>query len=129
MRGSFEDFVKSVELKGRDRKPVRTGAKVRGTLMDMRNYRVAIREAALRGVSCIMLYKKTTTNEVKRYEVLPTEYAYRRMKGGLLRKVLWVQDCRDGSDHRQIKMFVMRNIIRVALTDRRLRPKWPILIR
>ena len=130
MRKSFEEFIKDVELKGRRRKPTRARDDVlKGTLMSKRNWRVAVREAALRGVSCVILYRKTTTNEVKRYEVIPTEYAYRRMKGGKLRKILWVQDCRDDKDKRQIKMFVCRNILKVAITGRHLKSKWPIKIK
>ena len=88
----------------------------------------AVRESALRGVRCIVIYEKKTTGEVKRYEVIPTEYAYRRNKEGAIRKVLWVQDCNDGSDHRQIKCFYVRNIKKAAVTRRRVKPKWPILI-
>jgi len=130
MKKSFEEFVKEVELKGKRRKPVRTQpANIRGTLMAMRNWRIAVREAALRGVTCVILYKKTTTNEVKRYEVIPTEYAYRRMKDKKLKKILWVQDCRDDRDKRQIKMFVCKNILKVAITDRHLKSRWEIKIK
>lgn len=128
MRKSLEEFAKAVELKARTRKPVRTGQSMRGTLASKRNYRVAIRESALRGTTCVLLYRKATTSEVKRYEVIPTEYAYRRNRDGQLRKVLWVQDVRDRNDTRQIKCFYMRNIIRAAITDRHLAPKWPVLI-
>lgn len=128
MNKSFEDFIRHVELKGKRKKPVRTKKDIRGTLLEQRNWRVAVREAALRGVTAVILYKKKTTNEVKRYEVIPTEYAYKKMKGGVLRKILWVQDVRDDKDKRQIKMFLCRNIIKAVPTDRRLKSRWPILI-
>jgi len=129
MKKSFEEFLKGVDRKARTRKPVRTDARgMRGTLAAKRNWRIAIREAALRSVTCVILYRKTTTNEVKRYEVIPTEYAYKRMKGGMMRKVLWVQDCRDERDKRQIKQFVCRNILKVAIAGRKLKSRWPIKI-
>ncbi len=124
MKKSFADFVKDVETRARRKKPLRTRVDIRGTLMAKRNRRVAIREAALRGVSCIFLYRKVTTDEVKRYEVIPTEYKYKKLRTGW-RKVLYIQDVRD---KKQIKLFVVRNILRVALTDRRPKSLWPVKI-
>lgn len=124
MKQSFADFVKEVETKARKKKPVRTRVDIRGTLVAKRNKRVAIREAALRGVSCIILYKKVTTDEVKRYEVIPTEYKYKKLRAGW-RKVLYIQDVRE---KKQIKLFVVRNILKVALTDRKPKSMWPIKI-
>ena len=129
MRKDFEDFVRLVELRGKKKKPVSAVAYISGTMLARRNWRVSVREAALRGVTCVILYRKSTTNEVKRYEVIPTEYAYRKMKGGFVRKILWVQDVRDDKDKRQIKMFLCRNIIKAVLTDRKLKSRWPILIK
>ena len=125
MKQSFEEFVKQVESRARRKKPVRTKTRIEGTLLAKRNKRVAIREAALRGVSCVVLYRKSTTGEVKRYEVIPMEYASRRMHDRKLRKVLWVCDVREG---KMTKCFVVRGIIKVALTNRRLRCPWPIRI-
>ncbi len=109
-----------------ERKPRRQ--RMKPDVPTARGWRIAVRESALRGVRCIVIYEKKTTGEVKRYEVIPTEYAYRRNKEGAIRKVLWVQDCNDGSDHRQIKCFYVRNIKKAAVTRRRVKPKWPILI-
>ena len=125
MRANFAEFVAQVEAAGAKRKPTRTRADVRGTLSAKRNFRVAIREAALRGVTCVILYRKVTTGEIKRYEVIPTEYAYKRMAGNRLRKILWAQDVRDD---KRTKSFYLRNIAKAVLTDRRLRSKWPIKI-
>ena len=70
------------------------------------------------------LYKKVTTDEVKRYEVIPTEYKYKKLRAGW-RKVLYIQDVRE---KKQIKLFVVRNILKVALTDRKPKSMWPIKI-
>lgn len=123
--GDFEAFAKKVEQYAPKRKPVKTKAKITGTLFAKRNSRVAIRESALRGVSVIILYKKVTTGEVKRYEVACLSYRYRRTKLGL-RKVLFLQDIRDS---KQVKYFVMRNIIKVALTDRKVQTDYPVEIK
>lgn len=123
--GDFEAFAAKVQQQAPKRKPVRTKAKITGTMFAKRNSRVAIRQSALRGVSVVILYKKVTTGQVKRYEAICLSYRYRRTKRGL-RKVLFLQDVRD---EKQVKYFVMRNIIKVALTDRKVQPDWPIEIK
>lgn len=122
--GDFEKFAEKVEKKAKKRKPVKTKVKVTGTLFAQRNKRIAIREAALRGVSLVVLYKKVTTGEVKRYEVLPISWRYRKTKAGM-RKVIFLQDIRD---KRQLKYFVLKNIVKAALTDRKAKPDWPVEI-
>lgn len=122
--GDFQVFAAKVEKMATKRKPVKTKAKIVGTLFAKRNSRVAIRQSALRGVSVVILYKKVTTGEVKRYEVICLSYRYRRTKLGL-RKVLFLQDVRDG---KRVKYFVMRNIVKVALTNRKVHPDWKIEI-
>lgn len=122
--GDFEKFAEKVEQKAKKRKPVKTKAKVTGTMFAQRNKRVAIREAALRGVSLVVLYKKVTTGEIKKYEVLPISWRYRKTKLGL-RKVIFLQDVRDS---KQLKYFVVKNIIRAVLTDRKMKPSWPVEI-
>lgn len=93
------------------------------------NYRLAIREAVKRGTTCILLYHKTTEGrEVRRYEVLPTQYEYRIDRDGKIRKALWVQDVRDGKDKRQIKLFYCHRIIKGVVTKRKRSPKWKIRI-
>lgn len=123
-RKTFEEFVLSVERKAQKRKPVRTKVSLSGTLFAKRNTRIAIREAALRGVTIIILYQKVTTGELKKYEVLPLSYRYNRLKAGW-RKVLFVQDIRD---HKQTKRFVLRNIYKVALTDKKVKANWLVEI-
>ena len=98
------------------------------TIQKKRNARIAIREAALRGTTCFILYRKFEDKKVKRYEVLPTEYANRKDKNGKWRKALWVQDCHEGRDRRQIKLFYCSGILKAVVTDRKRKPKWPILI-
>ena len=123
--GDFQAFAEKVQRMATKRKPVKTKAKITGTMFAKRNSRVAIRQSALRGVSVVILYKKVTTGQVKRYEAICLSYRYRRTKRGL-RKVLFLQDVRDG---KHVKYFVMRNIIKVALTDRKVQPDWPIEIK
>lgn len=129
MKKSRGDFIRRVSMSGGERKPKRTPSPDGAEKLSRRGWRIAVREAALRGVTCIILYRKTSTSEVKRYEVIPTEYAYKRMKENRLRKVLWVQDCHEGRDRRQIKCFVVRNIIKAAVTDRKRKSKWPVKIK
>lgn len=118
------EFVRRVEQQARKKKPVRTKVDIRGTLLAKRNKRVAIREAALRGVTCVILYRKITTHRLKRFEVLPLSYRYRKLREGL-RRVLFIQDVRDSH---QTKNFAIKYIQSVALTDRRIKPHWPVEI-
>lgn len=119
-----EKFIAEQEEKAPRRLPVRTGYKPPyGTLFASRNWRVTIREAAYREVQVVLTYHKTTTGETNRYVVAPYEWKYRRTKRGI-RKVLYAYDMED----KHIKSFVHTNIRRAVLTDRKFRPKWPILI-
>lgn len=122
--GDFEKFAEKVETKAKKRKPIKTKVQVTGTLFAQRNKRIAIREAALRGVSLVVLYKKVTTGEVKRYEVIPISWRYRKTKAGM-RKVIFLQDVRD---KKQLKYFVLKNIIRAVPTDRKVKSDWPVEI-
>lgn len=122
--GDFQKFAENVEKQAPKRKPIKTKTKMTGTLFAKRNQRVAIREACLRKVSVIILYKKVTNNDIKRYEVIPLSYRYRKTKAGL-RKVLFLQDVRE---KKQVKYFVLRNIIKIALTDRKVKSDWPVEI-
>lgn len=81
-------------------------------LSKTRDYRLIVREAAVRRVQCVLLYRKITTGEVKRYTVCPMSYRYRKLRSGL-RKVLFLKDV---GDKRQLKMFVLRNIKQAILT-------------
>lgn len=121
---SREQFIQEQEEKAPRRKPKRTGEKPKeGTLFAKRNKRLTIREAAKRKVQIILTYKKVTTGETKKYIVAPYEWKYRILKDGR-RKVLYAYDMKEG----HIKSFVQRNIQKVALTDRKFKPKWPIKI-
>jgi len=119
------NFIKTQESKASRRKPKRVGkTPAYGTLYALRNTRMSIREGALRLVQIILTYKKETTGEVKKYIVCPYSWKYRRLKRGV-KKVLYAFDMKDG----HIKSFVQVNIKKVALTDRKFRPKWPVEIR
>jgi len=118
------DFIAEQAKKAPRRKPKRVGKKPPyGTLYALRNVRLAIREACLRLVQVILTYKKETTNETKQYIVACYSYRYRRLKSGV-KKLLFAWDMED----KRIKGFVVRNIRKVALTDRKYRPKWPVEI-
>lgn len=124
-----KSFLKTSSLTSYEKKPKRAKASLKDTISRRRNARIAIREAALRGTTCVILYKKFTDKKVGRYEVIPTEYDYLPDKNGKIRKTLWVQDCHEGKDRRQIKKFYCSGIIKAIVTDRKRRPKWPILIK
>lgn len=119
-----KEFVKKVEREGKKKKPTLTKVDIRGTLFSKRNYRIAIREAALRGVTCLILYRKVTTKRVKRFEVLPISYRYKKFKEGW-RKALYIEDVRQ---KHQIKNFLIKYIQRAVPTDRMMKSHWPIEI-
>lgn len=125
----WSSFIEEQEKKAPKRKPVRTVVpeKMRGTLFAIRNKRLTIREGALRRVSIIITYKKITTGEIKKYEVNPVSYRYKKLRAGF-RKVLYAYD---KGEKKQLKNFVLRNIKNVALTDRKFRPdsRYPIEIK
>jgi len=116
---SFKGFDRKL-----NRKPFKVKRDILGTLSAKRNSRIAIREAALRGVTMIILYRREQNGQVKRYEVVPLSYRFRRLKAGL-RKVLF---CQDINEKGQVKFFLMRNIFKVALTKKKSKPKWPVEI-
>lgn len=121
----FEEFVKKVQQKAPKRKPVRTKKKsLTGTLFAKRNTRLAIREAALRGVCIVILYEKVTDHTINKYYVFPLSYRFRKLKQGR-RKVLFALDVRE---NKQIKMFCLKNIYKVAITDRKVKSRFPIEI-
>jgi len=117
-------FMQEQEMKAPRRLPKRVGQKpLYGTMFALRNKNLTIREAALRGVQVILTYKKETTGETKRYVVAVYSYRYRRLKSGY-RKMLFAYDMKE----KHIKGFVLKNVRRVALTDRKYRPIWPVEI-
>ena len=117
-------FISEQEKKAPRRKPKRVGVKpTYGTLYALRNTRLAIREACLRLSQIIMTYKKITTGDTKQYVLAPYSYRYRRLKSGW-KKLLFAWDM----EEKRIKGFVVRNIRKVAISDRKYRPKWPVEI-
>ena len=118
------NFIQEMERKAPKRKPKRVGkTPAYGTLYALRNVRMSIREAALRLVQIIITYHKITTNETVKRVVAPYSYRYRMLKIGR-RKLLFAYDMED----KRIKGFVIGNIKKVAITDRRFRPMWPVEI-
>jgi len=116
---NFSDFFSEQLKKAPKRKPTRVkpSPKMRGTLFAKRNKTTAIREAAKRRVSIIIIYKKITTGETKKYEINVLSYRFRKLKAGR-RKVLYGLDKND-KNRKQLKNFVVRNIKNVILTDRK----------
>ena len=118
------DFIAAMEEKGGKRRPRRVGYKPKyGTLAALRNWRLTVREAALRRVQVVLTYRKTTTGETKKYIVAPYSYRYRRLNKGL-RKLLMAYDM----DAKHIKGFVTESVKKAVLTERKFRPKWPVEI-
>ena len=117
-------FVSEMERKAPRRKPKRVGkTPAYGTLYALRNVRMAIREGALRRVQIIITYLKITTNETVKRIVCPYSHRVRKLRIGR-RKMLYAYDV----DDRHIKSFVLGNIKRVALSDRKFRPMWVVEI-
>ena len=113
-------FIQEQEAKAQRRKPLKSKLKT-GTLFAKRNKRQAIREGALRRSQIIITFTKTTTGEKKKYIVAPYEIKFRRLKVSL-RKSLWAWDMSE----KRIKSFAISNIHKVALTDRKYKPKWEV---
>jgi hypothetical protein len=120
-----ETFIADQETKAPKRRPRRVGYKPKyGTMFALRNKRLAIQEAALRLVQVVLTYRKTTgSGETKKYIVAPYSYRYRRTHQGR-RKMLFAFDM----DAKHIKGFVLRNVRKVALTDRKFVPIWTVEI-
>ncbi len=117
-----QQFIKEQEAKAKKRKPTRTGkTPTTGTLFAQRNKRLTIREGALRQKQLIITYTKTTNNDTKKYIIAPYSYRVRKLKAGK-RKMLYAYDM----EAKKIKSFAVRNIKKVALTDRSFKPKWNI---
>lgn len=102
------DFIKKYVTK--QKKPLKPKVNLRST----RDRRLIIREGAIQRKQVIIIYKKITTGEVKRYLICPMSYRYRKLKSGI-KKVLFAEDMQG----RQLKNFVMKNIRQAILTDRK----------
>ena len=125
MLEKFKAFVSSVLKKGVQRLLPKPSVKGWMQTRTRRNARVAIMEATRRNVTCLLIYKKATSGQTNRYEVIPTEYKCKRDKQGRMRMLLYVQDVRERG---QIKGFYVRNILKGVPTSRKAAPRWPVLI-
>jgi hypothetical protein len=138
-------WISKMEKKAPVRRAVRTRVKpseIRGTLGAKRNFRLVIREAALRRSMVIITYKKTTTNTTNQYLVEPYSYRTRKLKIGR-RKVLYAFDThkltntdpkrskseQERSKKPSIKSFAMSNIHKAVLTDKKYTPRWTVEIK
>ena len=138
-------WVAKMEKLAPKRRAVRTRVKpseLRGTLGASRNFRLVIREGALRKVMVIITYKKTTSNVTNKYMVEPYSYRTKKLKIGR-RKMFFAYDThaipnpdpskskseKARSRRQSIKRFAMSNIRKAILSDKRFRPRWPVEIR
>lgn len=103
---------KRVDAKPNKKKPSR--------IVDVR---VTIRDGAVLKRVIEIVYKKTTTQEVKTYRVAPYSYRYLRLRVGI-RKMLFGWDFSE----KHIKSFALRNIQSARLTNNHFTPKFPIEI-
>ena len=112
-------FIESQKTK--KRKPKKTPKAVKEIYLPARDVRTLIMMAATELKQVMIIYKKETTGEVKRYRVAPYSYRYRRLKVGI-RKMFFAYDMSD----KHIKGFVLKNIRTVEILSRKFRPKWPV---
>ena len=121
-RAMRDQFIADQEKKAPKRRPRRIGKKpAYGTLFALRNKRLAIQEGAARRTQILITYRKITTNETKKYIVAPYSYRYKKTRDGM-RKMLFAYDMKA----KRIKGFALRNIRKVALTDRKYKPMWDV---
>ena len=116
-------FIEEQAKTTRKRKPKKTPKTVKEIYLPSRDVRVLISTAASELKQVMIIYKKTTTAEVKRYRVAPYSYRYRRLKVGL-RKMFFAYDMAD----KHIKGFALKNIRTVEILSKKFRPKWPVEI-
>ena len=104
------------------------GKKVRSPVTDKtlkhgRDMKLIIRRAATGLFQIQMVYKKDTTAEIKSYRLAPYSYRYRFSKK-VRKRMLFAYDMED----KHIKGFVVRNILKVSVLEKKFRPKWPVEI-
>lgn len=85
--------------------------------------RVTLRDAALKKKVVRITYRKTTSGEIKVYNIEPYSFRYLRMNVGI-RKSLFGFDIKEN----RIKSFAMRNITKIEMTGNSFSPRWPIEI-
>lgn len=85
--------------------------------------RLVLRDAALQKKDIEIVYRKTTTSELKTYVVEPYSYRYLRLKVGI-RKMLFGWDTKEN----KIKSFAMSNITKVRPLEKKFSPRFPVEI-
>lgn len=116
-------FIDEQSKKTHKKKPKKAPKNVKEVYLPLRDIRVLIMRAASELKQVMIIYKKTTTGEVKRYRVAPYSYRYRRLRVGI-RKMFFAYDMAD----QHIKGFALKNIRTVEILNRKYRPKWPVEI-
>lgn len=117
-------FVDDTKAKGKSKKPKkREKSPATDATFKSKNLSLLIRHAAKGLFQIQMTYKKDTTGETKSYRVAPYSYRYRISKK-VRKKMLFAYDM----DDKHIKGFVMRNVLKVKILEKKFRPKWPVEI-
>lgn len=93
------------------------------SIFKTRDIKIVIGQAATLLRQVEITYRKETTGETKRYRVAPYSYRYRRLKVGI-RKLFFGFDM----DDRHIKGFVLRNIRKADMLNKKFMPRWPVEI-
>lgn len=101
------------QLMGKDMPMLPRGVMIRATIRDC-----AVTKRVMK-----ILYKKTTTNETKRYEVEPYSFTYVKQGGGL-KKALYAWDIEEN----KIKYFVVKYILKAEMTHLPYECRFPIKI-
>jgi predicted DNA-binding transcriptional regulator YafY len=117
-------FVEDTKAKGKSKKPKkREKNPATDAAFKSKKPKLLIRNAAKGLFQIQMTYKKDTTGETKSYRVAPYSYRSRKTKKGN-RLMLFAYDM----DDKHIKGFVMRNVLKVKILEKKFRPKWPVEI-
>ena len=120
-RVKFVEEQAKKKVKRKPKKAPKTPKAVKEIYLPARDVRALIMSAANQLKQIMIIYKKETTGEVKRYRVSPYSYRYRRLKTGV-KKMFFAYDMTD----KHIKGFVLKNIRTVEVLSKRYRPKWPV---
>lgn len=117
-----KQFIKNIKKENVKKLPMQKNKKK--NVFKRNEIRMAIRKAAKDKKQIEIIYKKTTTGEVKTYKVAPYSYRFKKLKIGR-RKMLFAYDMKE----KTIKMFSIRNVRQVkVLFGQPYQPKWKIEI-
>lgn len=118
-----KSFFKKKREKRRGKVPLKRKPVKITKIIKRRSKRLTIVEAADKRLLIKLKYVKLTTGEIKEYILEPYEYKYKRITVGL-RKLLYAYDIKA----KHIKNFLVRNIKKVEILNKKYRKRWPIKI-